>query len=253
MGLLVDDPSPSVARQARFGQTLIAFRAGIAGFDPPIPNLLDLAAPIAEDAQAILVRADADVVDAITSLQDAGDTFGVALGTDGAHRMRCLDFELALLLDQTVLASGLPALATTRPVLAGLVALHDETSDSWSTRWLVLVFPSGPAINVALHRRDGKQVMFGVGVSDTVTLGFALRGVRDTGNAPLQFDGRFSGVALGSRRGRIRTEPLLPKHSGAIRSAVSKLSEILAGVPAEGGNPLGLFRFCKLLYIAGVP
>jgi hypothetical protein len=196
LGLLVDDPSPSVARQARFGQTLIAFRGGIAGFEPQIPNFFDLAAPVAEDAQPILVRADADVVDAITSLQEAGDTFGVALGTDGAHRVQCLDFELALLLDQTVLASGLPALATTRPVLAGLVALHDEASDTWSTRWLVLVFPIGPAINVALHRRDGKQVMFGAGVSDTITLGFALRGVRDTGNAPVQFDGRFSGVAL---------------------------------------------------------
>lgn len=82
-----------------------------------------------------------------------------------------------------------------RPLLPGVIAQQAPADGSYSVRWLLLTRPEkkGGRFYLAIHRTDGKPVLFGSGTQQGRELQFEVRAVEERGNPPVLVRGRANG------------------------------------------------------------
>lgn len=214
---VVRDRQPAVSQLAAFSRSVIAYRAGLTGYEVPAPAAEDLLELDREHAAQIMVgRASAHEIRA-TLADLRHDDFGVALSNSVGLRIECGLTRLFMTVSDDFVRRGLDGILR-RPMVPALVAQRAPSDGSYSIRMILLAGPDGDGkFHVALHRTDGYPVMFGGGVADDEGARFELRSVRGRGSFAAVVRGRLHGSeivfteAASSRRltGQSAPEPLI--------------------------------------------
>jgi hypothetical protein len=205
------------AEQASFAMSVAAYRAGVSGYELPVPqDGALLAAPEESDRNAIEVSDVDQAALSIVAGLAPNELFGVTLDINMSRSLVCAGVSFVLALDYNVV-SELPARITSEPHLVGLLAQQDPVDDNWSVAGLLFSWPDGQGgAHLALHRTDGFQQLYGhaeLGAESTV--GSWIAAVAAPGAVPVlanvqyrdgsfSFDGAWSGdrVADDSRAAR---------------------------------------------------
>lgn len=205
---------PAVREHAQFAQSVIAYRAGMAGFELPVVDAAQrLPAPPVADTSARMVAARPE--DALRVVeQTAADSYGVAGDTDGVAMIQCGRRNLAAVIDAPLRAA--PADRLARPQIAGYVAVQAETDGSFATGLLILTWPNDAGgAHVSLNRLSGRAMYVGEAKLDGDTLRFHLDAVRAPGATETTVSGTLVGgrivemeVASGQTTERMRPTPV---------------------------------------------
>jgi hypothetical protein len=155
-------PGDVVGDQAAFALSVIAYRAGISGFELNAP-----------DETRIRVIPDVETLFSINQSEPSesdfellrrvprNELYGVEPTREGAIAIDCGDDHMLLSLDSDV-QFDIPNTLLAAPALAGVIAILDSLGSSYSTRYLILTWPDGvDGFHVALHQPDGAQAYYG--------------------------------------------------------------------------------------------
>jgi hypothetical protein len=201
------DRDDAVGQQARFSRTVVAFRAGRAGYEPPDSAQAEILA-LADRGRVPVSQRALAADEAAAAFQDLRqDTYGVQLTQAGTFRIDCAQ-------ERFLVAVGPEPVTPDRPTLAGLVAYRSPAQGTYSVNWLALAWPGkGDALELGVYRPSGHQVLAGTarGRGDDAT--FELRSVHGRGNLPVELRGEFSGgqvTALEGASGPTRPERAEP-------------------------------------------
>jgi hypothetical protein len=206
---------PSVREHARFTQAVIAYRAGISGFELPVVDIaLRLPAPSMADTSARMDAARPE--DALRVIeQTVSDSYGVSSDPEGVALIQCGRRNLATVI-HTPLTDAVGHLLI-RPSIIGYVAVRAETDGSFSTGLLVLSWPNGnDALHISMNRLSGRSEYFGKGTVDGNVVHFVLDAVRAPGATETTLTGTLVGsriaelqVASGQTLERLRPTPMV--------------------------------------------
>jgi hypothetical protein len=175
------EPDRDLAAHAAFAASVIAHRAGIAGYEPaPVDEADLLPAPVGAPAAHLL-----ETYDTIPDL--SGGDYGLILGPNVAG-LRCAGRRLAVAIDLTALARLL-----TTPAVAGLIT---EADGSPQTSMLILCSPVGDnTARVTVHHTAGVLAFVGTARVSGTTVTFRLTAVRSVGGRGATLTGTIkSGV-----------------------------------------------------------
>ena len=185
---------PAVREHAQFASSVIAYRAGMTGFELPVIGAAQsLPAPALADTSARITAARPE--DALRVIeQTAADSHGIVGHIDGVALLECGRRHLAVVVDAPLGAA--PADRLSRPCVAGYVALRAEADGSFATGLLILAWPNDAGgVHLSLNRLSGRAMYFGAGQVDGEALRFRLDAVR----APGATETTVSGMLLGGR------------------------------------------------------
>lgn len=205
---------PAVREHAQFAQSVIAFRAGMTGFELPVLDATRrLPAPTV--ANAAVHMTDARPEDALRVIeQTAPDSYGVVGDTEGVAMIQCGRRNLAVAIDAPLRATPVKRLAG--PTIAGLVAVQAEADGSFATSLLILTWPNSEGgVHVSVNRPSGRVMYFGEGKIDGDTVRFQLDAVSGPGATETTVTGTLAGgrivdlqVASGKTMERMRPVPM---------------------------------------------
>ena len=178
----------NVASHAAFARSVIAYRAGITGYEPPATGESELL-PAPEYAPA------SQALETVETIPDgsylSGDTYGLIVGPSVAG-LRCGGRQLVVAIDLTALARLL-----TTPTVAALVASKAESDGSLHTSMLVLCSPAGDnTARVAVHRTSGTPAFTGSATVSGTSISFQLTAVRAPGASRATITGTISSGSL---------------------------------------------------------
>lgn len=206
---------PSMREHARFAQAVIAYRAGISGFELPVPDpALRLPAPPAAASLSRMLRARPE--DAIRVIEEtAGDSHGVVGDPESVAMIQCGRRKLAVVIN-AVLGRSVGEERLSRPALAGYVAVRAEVDGSFSAGLLVMSWPNGSGgLHVSVNRLSGRAEFFGSAGAEGEHVRFSLDAVRapgatETSVRGILADGRVVEleVASGNTLDRMRPTPM---------------------------------------------
>jgi HEAT repeat protein len=176
----------NLAAHAAFAQSVVAYRAGIAGYELPVESE---PLPAQDDAPA------SQTLETYETIPDGshllGDTYGLIVGPSVAG-LRCGGRQLAVAIDLTALARLL-----TTPTLAALIASKAESDGSPHTSMLVLCSPAGyNTARVAIHRTSGTPVFTGSAQVSGMSVSFQLTAFRAPGARRTTITGTISSGVL---------------------------------------------------------
>ena len=174
---------------------MIAYRAGLAGFELPVLDATRrLPAPaIANTAVHI---SDARPEDALRVVeQTRADSYGVVGDTEGVAMIQCGRRNLAVAIDAPLRATPVKRLAG--PTIAGLVAVQAEADGSFATSLLILTWPNSEmGVHVSVNRPSGRVMYFGEGKIDGDAIRFQLDAVNGPGATETTVTGTLAGGGL---------------------------------------------------------
>ena len=212
-----------IADQARFAVSIVSYRLGRSGAFLPVPgaNRMKRIPKGASPVELSLKPAAAAQAKAVLSAIE-GDAFGLRLSVDGAQRMRCGRNDLFLLFGQELARRPFATVLPGRPRLAGLIVKKAEVEDSYSVYRLVFTWPAPRGkLHIAVHRPDGRQMLYGMATTSERTLQFSLRSVAPESNALIEIAGEAQDTRLtfrALRAGRLaRSQKLTPRLSVPLR------------------------------------
>jgi hypothetical protein len=178
----------NLASHAAFARSVIAHRAGIAGYEPPAAAGSE-PLPAPDDAAAAQALETYETVP--DGCQLSGDTYGLIVGPSVAG-LRCGGRQLAVAIDLTALARLL-----TTPTVAALVASRAGSGGSPHTSMLVLCSPAGDnTARVAVHHTSGTPAFTGSAMVSGATVSFRLTAVRAPGARRTTITGTISSGVL---------------------------------------------------------
>ncbi|MEU5262933.1 hypothetical protein [Amycolatopsis sp. NPDC021455] len=212
-------PGDVVGDQAAFTLSVIAYRAGLTGFELPVLDDTDIIA-IADGAETrSITRSDTTDADfELLSNSSIGDLYLLTPAREATTTVDCGDDHLLVCLDPDVLAA-VPETLLQAPALAGVVAVLDPSGTGFSVRYLILTQPDGgDGVHVTLYQPDGRPVFTGHpdgGEIDGGRISIPLFAVDRPGVAPISLtveadtDGvRLAGDSVGATE--IATDRLAP-------------------------------------------
>jgi hypothetical protein len=211
---MVAGMEPSVREQARFAQSVIAYRSGIGGFELPVPDDQSRL-PAGATGHAAPAAALARPEDGLRLIeQTRGDSFGVVGAPDRVTRVQCGRRSLAVVLHETLARAIAEALV--RPSIAGLVTLQAESDGSYATALLILSWPKDEyGVHISVNRPSGQTMYFGEGMLEGEAMRFTLNAVRAPGATATTVTGTVAGgqvveldVLLGETIERLRPTPM---------------------------------------------
>jgi hypothetical protein len=193
----------AVGQQARFAQTVIAFRARRPGHEPPDVAEGDLL-PVPDENRMRLSRRPLGTDEAPAAFEELRqDSYGVPLAREGAFRIDCAQERFLVALEREPVNGE-------QPTLAGVVARRSYAQGSYSVNWLVLTWPGADgALQVGVFRPSGHQVLAGTARAEGDGTTFELRSVQGRGNLPVEARGSVVGgqvTALDGASGAARPE-----------------------------------------------
>jgi hypothetical protein len=184
IGPLAQQAADEVLDHAQFTQSVIAYRAGLEGFELPLGELLELG----PDAETLFIETgptdefDFELLFRLSS----PELYGLSLSRDATTTIDCGDAHMLLALDEGILGA-LPGRLDQAPALVGLIAVLDAFGTSYSVCDLVLTWPDREGgLNVAVHTPGGTQEYFGTGSSADDTVNLDLRSVVQPGAVPVE-------------------------------------------------------------------
>ncbi|HWN72909.1 MAG TPA: hypothetical protein VNN15_03765, partial [Solirubrobacterales bacterium] len=141
--------------------SVIAYRAGVAGNELPVPSNEELLT-VGEEETFSLSQSEVSEEDfEKLELLPSGELYLVNPTTASTSTIDCGENHMLLCLDSGVQES-IPSLLLQGPTLAGVVAQLDSLGVGYSVRYLVMTWPDGEGgLNLALHHHDGGQAYYG--------------------------------------------------------------------------------------------
>ncbi|WP_328876372.1 hypothetical protein OHT76_43575 [Streptomyces sp. NBC_00287] len=196
-----------VGDQAAFALSVIAYRAGLPGFElTPADDTRIVAIP-ADEEQVFVINNPAPTEEdvALLSRLSAGELYLVRPEREGMRAIECGDERMLLCIDSDI-QMGMPDTFVRGPSLAGLITALAPLGTDYSVRYLVLTWPDGTGgFHVMLCQPDGVQAYYGHADSDEISDGtatFGLFTVDRPGACPISLTPSVSasGVVLGGDR-----------------------------------------------------
>jgi hypothetical protein len=183
---LAQQASGVVSEQASFAQAVIAYRAGLSGFELPVPAANELLSVDPNLEVLAIGSAAVDDIDfAKLARRSSAALYNLSLNPQVTTAIDCDGAHMLLAVDTSVL-SGLPDRLMQAPALAGLIAVVDPFGVSYSVRHLVMTWPgAGGGFNVAVCEPGGAQVHFGTGTAAAGQATVALQSVVRPGAVPV--------------------------------------------------------------------
>ena len=175
------DRDDAVGRQARFAATVIAFREGRPGFEPPPP---EEPLPVPEEGRSRLSLRPLRGDEAVSALADIRlDSFGLSLVPETAFRVDCARERLLVAVDPE-------RVKLEQPTVAGVVARRSQSQGTYSVNWLVLAWPGeGATFQLGVYRPSGQQILSGIARREEERVSFELGSVVGRGNLPAEVRG----------------------------------------------------------------
>ncbi|MEU9497233.1 hypothetical protein [Streptomyces sp. NPDC048196] len=197
-------PGDPVGDQAAFALSVIAYRAGLAGFELTAPEDTGIVAIPADENDVFFINTSAPTAEDVTLLgrMSAGELYMVRPEQQGMLAIECGDERMLLCIDSDI-QMGMPDTFLQGPSLAGVVTTLAPLGTDYSVRYLVLTWPDGTGgFHVLLCQPDGVQVYYGHAHSDEITEGtatFGLFAVDRPGACPVSLTPSVTanGVTLG--------------------------------------------------------
>lgn len=130
--------------QAAFTIALVAYRAGIAGYELPLLDEAHLAAIANDEEQLNSINQSSTTADefALVSELSAGELYLIAAQRESTTTIRCGDQQMLVCLDPE-LQPGWPQTLTQSPAMPGAVLVVDPLATSAAVRLLLLSTPDG--------------------------------------------------------------------------------------------------------------
>jgi len=194
---LAQDPEPIVRSQASFSRSVIAYRLGLSGFELPVPSAPEMLEVDPSNSLPLKIEpASAEEIRATLSSL-GGDTYGLMPSEEVGYRIECGPRRMVLALARDFVQRNITALAMKRYMFFGLIARRSPVDGSFSVSLLLFEWPSDEdRFYVAAHRTDGKQLLFGPGVTDSDAATFELNAVSGRGSKAVLVRGRLQGPAI---------------------------------------------------------
>jgi hypothetical protein len=189
-----EDAEPSIRRQAEFSRSVVAYRNGLLGYELPVPTSSAFLKVDPSNSRAVtFVRASREEIKgSLAALGD--DTYGLRLSNEVGYRIECGSLRMFLGLDADLIQRGIDALTDRGAMLLGLVAQRSSLDGSFSTRLLVFARTADEDhLRLAVHRTDGKQMLFGSGQVDSSGATFELNAVGGQGSKAVFLRGVLQG------------------------------------------------------------
>jgi hypothetical protein len=193
--LVAAQTSGVVGEQAAFTLSVIAYRAGLTGFEVPVP-----AATLDVDIMLPLLSVNSGPVDdddfALLTRMPRAERYKVGLDRDHITTIDCNGAHMLLATDADFVGALVDVLLPS-PSLAGIVLLRDEARTSYSLRYLVLTWPDDAGgLLVSLHQPSGTQVYFSRAELSNSTVTMTLRTVEHPGAVPVQITTAIVGTSI---------------------------------------------------------
>ncbi|MET9735120.1 hypothetical protein ABZZ79_32105 [Streptomyces sp. NPDC006458] len=196
-----------VGDQAAFALSVIAYRAGLSGFElTPADDSRIVAIPADEDEVFFIDTSTPTEEDfALLSRVPAGELYLVRPERQGMLAIECASERLLLCIDSDI-QMGMPDTFLQGPSLAGVITTLAPLGTNYSVRYLVLTWPDGTGgFHVMLCQPNGVQAYYGHAGSDEISEGtatFGLFTVDRPGACPISLTPSVnsSGVTLGGDR-----------------------------------------------------
>lgn len=159
-----------VGNQAAFALSVIAYRAGIGGFELPVPDKADFLEVEEEEetfsvSQSEVSEEDFEKLERLPS----GERYLVIPTSESTTAIDCGEDHMLLCVDPGV-QGEIPSRLLQGPTLAGVVLLLDPLGLGFSPRYLVFTWPDEEGgFHLALHQPDGTQMYYGHAESEEVT------------------------------------------------------------------------------------
>ncbi len=181
-----------LVRQAELGLKLIGFREGSDRYLPQAPTPRNLLRPSRDSLSVVPEATSAEEIDAVLD-HLRRDSFGIRLSrTDGA-RWRCLRCHFAFSINTKLKRSPIKALGH-QPMIVGQIAQQAEVDSTWSTRYVLLGWPTDRGkFGFSAYRTDGTMAFFGEGTGSERELAFEMSAVREGAVAPMRMAGGVRG------------------------------------------------------------
>jgi HEAT repeats len=192
-----EDPDPAVRRQASFSCSVVAYRNGLSGYELPVPAASEILKLDPSSALAVTFGSTSAEETQATLASLGDDTYGLTLSNEVGYRIECGLLRMLLGLNEDLVQHGITALTEKGTMLLGLVAQRSSIDGSFSTRMLAFAWTATQGqFSLAVHRTDGKQLLFGSSVVDDGGATFDLNGVGGTGSKAVLLRGRFEGTLI---------------------------------------------------------
>jgi hypothetical protein len=185
-----------VGDQAAFSLSVIAYRAGVGGFELPVPasdSLLEIASTAATTTIDVSAAGSEDF--ALLMQLSGAELYGVSVTQETSTAIDCGGQHMLVALDSSFVAAA-PDRLTQGPALAGLIALLDPLGTGYSVSSLILSWPADTGFNVAAHRPDGPQLYYGLGEVTADTASVSLRAVGRQGAVPITASASLTAAGL---------------------------------------------------------
>ncbi len=186
LGLLAQQATGVVSEQASFARSVIAYRAGLSGFELPVP---DPGALLGVDPALETVGIGSGPVDGVDvarlARRSSAELYGLSLDPAATTAIDVDGTHMLLAFDTNVLA-GIPDRLVQAPALAGLIAILDPFGVGYSVRQLVMTWPDGlGGFNAAICEPGGEQAYFGTGTAADGQASLSLQSVAQPGAVPI--------------------------------------------------------------------
>ncbi|MGH3875872.1 MAG: hypothetical protein ACRDSK_02400 [Actinophytocola sp.] len=200
-------PGDVVGDQAAFTLSVIAYRAGVTGFELPILNDTHIIA-LSDQAELFSINRSAttDADFELLANCSSGDLYLLSPAREATTTIDCGPDHLLVCLDPDIQA-GIPLTVRQAPALAGIVLVRDPQEAGFSVRYLILTQPDGiDGAHITLYQPDGQPAYNGHPNEDEIVDGrmsFPLFAVDRPGVAPIALSLDVDGNGLGLAADRV--------------------------------------------------